>query len=396
MRLLGLTNFYPPLGYGYGAICGDVMEEMAARGHDVTVLCAEGGQGSGNVLVRQGLGHVPGAWRRPRAGLRAEAASQRLVRDALAEGIDAAIVWHMRGIGKGSLTLLHQAEIPVLYALGDLWVVYERPGPPAAWPRWSRLDASRAYRALRTGSGAAVGRAIGAELRPPPIAEKGICAFVSDWLRLRYAEAGFVPVDGRVIPNGIDLTRFPGHRGPSLVLSRALFVGRLDASKGVDLAIEAVARVPGTTLTIMGGGSPTDVGAVEQRIARLGAEDRVKLLGPRPRQEVVSALLEHDVLLMPGRIDEAFGLVYLEAMANGVPVIGTATGGAAEICVNEVNALITEPSTAEVADALVRLRDDPQFAARLAAEGRQTAERFSLAVMVNRYEGLLRAAVTGA
>src|SRR4051794_20500053 len=149
MRLLGLTSFYPPLGYGYGAICRDVMEGLAARDHQAVVLCAGGGPSDGRVEIRRGLGHVPAAWRRPLAGLRAEAASQRLVRAALSDGVDAALVWHMRGIGKGSLRLLHEAGLPVLYMLGDLWVIYERPGPPVAWRLWPALDRIAPYRALR-------------------------------------------------------------------------------------------------------------------------------------------------------------------------------------------------------------------------------------------------------
>src|SRR4051794_16636208 len=132
------------------------MEELAGRGHEATVLCAAGGAGTA-VDVRTGLAHVPAAWRRPVAGWRGEARSQRLVRAALGEGADATLVFHMRGIGKGSLTLLHAAGVPVLYLVGDRWIVYERPGPPAAWPLWPALDRLAPYRALRNAAGAVAG-----------------------------------------------------------------------------------------------------------------------------------------------------------------------------------------------------------------------------------------------
>ncbi len=385
MRILGLTNFYPPLGYGYGAICRDVMRGLARRGHDVRVLCAEGGDDEPD-LVAHGLEHVPGAWRRPVSGLRAERTSQQAVAREIAGGVDAAIAWHMRGIGKGSLTLLHRAGIPVVYALGDLWVVYERPGPPAAWPVWSALDGSHAYRGARNAAGRAAGAITRTELRPPPVAAEGRCAFASDWLRRRYAEAGFAPAHGRVIPNGIDLAPFTGVPAHGTA-ARALFVGRVDASKGADIVLDAAAAVPGLTLTMVGGAAAE----ISQQVDRLGIADRVRLLGEQPRETVLRLMADHDVFLMPGRIDEGFGLVYLEAMAAGLAVVGTATGGAAEFCKDGANALVVGPRPAEVSAAIRRLQDDEPLRQRLVTEGRRTAERYSLSTTVDGFEALLSA-----
>src|SRR4051794_8287152 len=121
MRILGLTNFLPPLHYGYGAVCADAMGELAARGHCAELLVAAGGDEL-PFPVRADLVHAPAAWRRPFAGLRAQLASERAMRDALDRGVDIAFVWHMRGIPKGTLTLLHHAGVAVIYMLGDLWV----------------------------------------------------------------------------------------------------------------------------------------------------------------------------------------------------------------------------------------------------------------------------------
>lgn len=386
MRVLGLTNLYPPLGYGYGAVCRDVMRGLADRGHDVRVLCAEGGDDETAIPVERSLAHLPGAWRRPLAGLRAERVTQRAVRAALADGVDAAIAFHLRGIGKAALTLLHGAGIPVVYALGDLWVVYERPGPPAAWRVWGALDRLAPYRALRGSAGRVAGAATGLELRPPPIASEGRCTFTSDWLRRRYAAAGFVPVHGEVVPNGVDVARFasaPGPRPPEL----ALFAGRADRSKGADVALDAVAELPGVTLTIVGGHGPE----VPEHVRRLGLGDRVRLLGERPRDELPGLLAEHGTFLMPGRIEEGFGLVYLEAMAAGLAVIGTATGGAAELCRDGHNALVVDPQPAAVAAAMQRLRDEPSLHARLVEGGRETAARYSLSATVDRFAALISA-----
>jgi glycosyltransferase involved in cell wall biosynthesis len=387
VRLLGLTNFYPPLGYGYGAICADVMEELGRRGHQATVLCAEGGPGRG-ILVVPGLGHAPAAWRRPVTGLRAEIRSQRLVREALADGVDAALVWHMRGIGKGSLTLLHEAGIPVVYMLGDLWVVYERPGPPSLWSLWSGLDRRPFYRRLRAGV-ARAGLIAGLELRQPAIADRGICVFASEWLRRRYAQEGFVPARGRVVPNGLRPELFAGgqqlHDGPP----QLLFAGRTDASKGADVAIRALAAIPDAQLLLVGGAEPDVVAGLHALAAQLGLSERVHLLGPRRREEVAELLAQADVMVMPGRIEEAFGLVYLEAMAAGVPVVGTATGGASEFCVDGENMLVTSTDPSEVAAAVRRVLADDALRASIVAGGQHTAEQHSLARMVDALAELL-------
>lgn len=386
MRILGLTNHYPPLGYGYGAVCRDVMRGLAGRGHDVRVLCAEGGEDERALPVERMLAHLPGAWRRPLAGLRAERVTQRAVRAAIADGVDAAIAFHLRGIGNGSLTLLHRAGVPVVYALGDLWVVYERPGPPAAWRLWSALDRLAPYRVLRAAAGAALGAVTGLELRPPPIAAEGRCAFTSEWLRRRYAAAGFTPAHSHLVPNGLDLAPYPDAPAPR-PLRRALFAGRADHSKGADVAIDALTRLPGVALTIAGGHGPE----VPEQVARLGVGDRVTLLGEQPHDALPALMAEHGLFLMPGRIEEGFGLVYLEAMAAGLAVVGSAAGGAAELCRDGENALVVAPDAAAVAGAVQRLQADTGLHARLVAEGRRTAERYSLSATVERFEALTAA-----
>jgi glycosyltransferase involved in cell wall biosynthesis len=377
MRVLGLTNFLPPLHYGYGAICADAMGELAARGHEAEMLAAGGGDGL-PFTVRRQLVHVPAAWRRPIAGVRAEIASERAVHAALRRGVDVAIAWHMRGIPKGTLTLLHAAEVPVIYMLGDLWVVYERPGPPSWWPAWQAADQVAAYRSLR----AIAGRVAGLRrlrLDPPPIREQGICAFTSRWLQERYARAGFRPAHAHVVPNGIRLEGRAG--GPRTPLDgremRVLFAGRADATKGADVAVAAIARVPGAHLTLAGDGPYAVSG------------ERVTALGLVSRERVAALMRDADVFVMPGRIDEAFGLVYLEAMAAGAAIVGTATGGAAEFVQDGVNGLVVAPGdTAALAVALTRLRDDASLRANVSHAGRATAERYKLGRMADALEAL--------
>src|SRR5919201_6784749 len=104
---------------------GDVMALRAPPGHDVTVLAHAGESGRG-VSVRAELDYVLAAWRHPPHARRAARGDARVIAAALEAGVDAALVWHMRGIVKAPLRLLYRAGVPVLYLLHDRWVLYER------------------------------------------------------------------------------------------------------------------------------------------------------------------------------------------------------------------------------------------------------------------------------
>ncbi|MDX6665480.1 MAG: 1,2-diacylglycerol 3-alpha-glucosyltransferase [Solirubrobacteraceae bacterium] len=384
MRLLALTSFYPPLGYGYGAICADVMEELAARGHDVTVLCADGGPGQG-VDVEPGLAHVPAAWRRPLAGVRGEATSQRLVRSVMDRGVDVAFAWHMRGIGKGSLSVLHRAGIPVVYMFGDQWALYEKPGLPGWWRGWNALDRVGPYHWLRQASGS-LALPFGIDLRQPPMAQAGHCVFSSRWLRDRCVADGFRPRDARVIPNGLRAGAFRPRDRPEREHPLLAFSGRVDRSKGADLALRALADLPEARLVAAGEAEPY----VAALVGELGLADRVELRGRQTRGDQLPELLATaDVVVMPGRVEEGFGLVYLEAMAAGTPIVGTAKGGPRDFCVDGENMLVVGEEPHEIAAAVRRILGDAGLRDRLVAGGLRTAAEHDLTVMTDRVEELV-------
>lgn len=386
MRVVAIQNILPPEGYGYGTICRDVMAELVRRGYDVILLAAGGSDRS--IPVRADLEHVPAAWRRPRAGLRAERRNQQALRRVLNEGVDAALIWHMRGIGKGVLTVLHDAGIPVVYLVGDLWIAYERPGPPSLWGMWQRLDRSPTAQCFRR-RGADLIAPRGVTLRAPPLAAEGEIAFASSWLLGRYRDIGLRPRRSHVIPNGIDLEGRDGGLRPPFGGRplRVVFAGRVDDSKGADLAILAVAAVEQAHLTMLGDG---EIAAMRGLAARLRAAARIDFRGLVAPEQVSLELRRADVLLMPGRIEEAFGLVYLEAMAAGAVVIGTARGGAGEICEHGMNAIVVPPEAEAIAAALRGLIDSPSMVSTLAEGGRRTARAHGLERMVDDIEPLLR------
>ena len=174
---------------------------------------------------------------------------------------------------------------------------------------------------------------------------------------------------------GLDLGRLP-FRGPlGPWRGRLLYAGRLSALKGVDVAVRAVAQLPGSRLTVCGHGSPGAVADLRGLAAQLGIAGRLDVRPPLAADRMAELYATHDAVLFPVTWPEPWGLVPLEAMAVGTPVVATGTGGSAEYLRPGENALLAAPGDAEALAAGVRrLAADGALRARLATGGRRTAE----------------------
>jgi glycosyltransferase involved in cell wall biosynthesis len=166
--------------------------------------------------------------------------------------------------------------------------------------------------------------------------------------------------------------------GPALLLA----VGRLVPRKGFDRAIRALARIPDAELVIAGG---PDAGLLvadpeAERLRKLAAEygvaDRVRLLGGVRHQDM-PALMSRADLVLSTPVYEPFGIVPLEAMACGTPVVATAVGGQLDTVVDgETGVLVPEDCDDDaLAGAVVALLADPARLARCAAAGRERVLR---------------------
>ena len=200
----------------------------------------------------------------------------------------------------------------------------------------------------------------------------------------------------RVVPPGVDHAIFrPGPREAAreeLHLAGArilLFVGRLQAHKGPDVAVrtlaEAVRRDPEHTrhviLAIVGGpsgaGEGADVARLMDLAATLGVGDRVMLFPPQPQQRLAEFYRAADAVLVPSR-SESFGLVALEAQACGTPVVAAAVGGLRYVVEDGVTGHLVEGHDPRAhADRLLALLRDPEAAAAMGRRAALAAAAFS-------------------
>jgi len=135
-----------------------------------------------------------------------------------------------------------------------------------------------------------------------------------------------------------------------------LFVGRLVSVKGGDLAVKALRRLRekgvDTTLTICGDGPERE--ALEQQVADAGLEDAVIFEGWTALDELAAHYRTAELLLVPSRY-EPFGIVALEAIAGGCPVVAARTGGLPE-AVDDCGLLVPPDDSGALADAIERVR----------------------------------------
>jgi hypothetical protein len=157
-----------------------------------------------------------------------------------------------------------------------------------------------------------------------------------------------------------------------------LCLGRIDPRKGIATAISALAELPGCTLSVRGAGDEAHERALRAQAERDGVADRVTF-AELPRDQVARTYADHDALLFPVTWIEPWGLVPLEAMAVGLPVIATDAGGPAEYLEHQRNALVLprEAPPSDFAAAVRRLESDPGLRERLVEHGHATAARFT-------------------
>lgn len=367
LRVLHVYKDYPPVVGGIENHLRLLAERQAARGLDVTVLVTArpGAQG---VAVENGVRVI-------RAARLGEALStpfslelagwlRRLAPD----------VTHLQfPYPPGELAHLAWGRARATVVTYQSDIVRQRLTGLAYRPLLRRV-LQRADRIIATSPGYLASSAVLAGLRER-------CAVVP----LAIDSAAFRPDPGA----GRELRR--RHPGPLV-----LFVGRLRYYKGLEHLVGAMAEVPATLLVAGDGRLRADL---ERRAARSAAAGRVRFLGHVPQEELLAHYAAADVAVLPSsHRSEAFGLVLLEAMACGRPVVSTelSTGTSWVNRHGDTGLVVPPRDPRALAAALRLLLDDERLRARMGERARRrVTEEFDADLMVSRvlavYDEALRA-----
>lgn len=343
--LAPISHPVPPPGYGpWERVASDLVEELVALGHEVTLFAAAGSETSAELVVTAPF---------------------------------------------------PMATPPPPGPAGDLF----DPGPD---PRvWEGLHIGAAAEAAAAGRFDVVHSHL--HVHALPVSRLIPCPMVntlhgSAWNRahhpalLAYAEQPYVSlsdVERRFLPdlnyvatvhNGIRVADFPTGDGGA---GHLLFVGRLAPEKAPDLAI-ASARLAGVPLVLAGTIEDRHRGFFEERVRPSLRDGTAEYVGPLTRTELAVGYGEAKALLMPLRWDEPFGLVVVEALASGTPVVAWRRGAMPELVDEGVTGFVVD-DVAGASAAITRIDSIDRAVCRRTAE-----RRFDARVMAAGYATVYR------
>ncbi|HEY1593726.1 MAG TPA: glycosyltransferase [Solirubrobacteraceae bacterium] len=371
MRILAVGSMYPPhhLG-GYELAWASAAAALRARGHEVRVLATDFRTGTGEPDEPDTFRELRWYWRDhdwPRISWRGRIELERhnaAVLDRHLRRLEPQLVtWFaMGGMSLALIERVRRAGVPAVAFVHDDWLTY---GPSV--DRWTAPFRGRPRLAAMaervTGLPAAVD--LDAAVR---------CVFVSETVRSHARAAGYALPGSSVAHSGIGRA-FLSPRAPIDWGWRLLYVGRIDERKGVLDAVAALAQLPPEArLTLAGQGDRRVVSEVRALANRLGVADRVRELGPTARSGLADVYASADAVVFPVRWEEPWGLVPLEAMGIGRPVVATARGGSGEYLLDGSNCVTVPPADpGAIAWAVRQLAGDPDLRTRLRDGGFETA-----------------------
>jgi len=184
-----------------------------------------------------------------------------------------------------------------------------------------------------------------------------------------------------IIPFGVDQRFFDTARDSNHAAGESLtigYVGRMLPGKGLNILAEALSQLRFSNWKLLVVGDGPERPSFEKQLTQLGLMNRTRFVGAISYDDVPATFKQIDMLVMPtqttSRIREQFGRVLVEAMASGVPVIGSTSGAIPEV-IADAGLIVPEGDSAELAQAIEKLLSNPGLRAQLARAGRERVER---------------------
>ena len=407
MRILVLSNFYPPYTFGgQEQSCQKVVEGLKQRGHQTVVLTSLYGVNSpieAPVDVHRAL-HLETdlvAWRQSIHFFTKTRSNEKhnlqVLRNMIKEfDPDIVFIWGMWNISR-SVPALAEAMCPgkVVYRFSDYWPTLPSQ-KESYWRNPGRTWFSRLPKMLL----GTFALAILSRSGPPPSLHFENVIFVSSATKEKLAEAGISVSQSSIIHTGINIDPYlkrDTYRQPHSSGMNLLYAGRLLPEKGVDTAIQAISELVKKTgitnirLNIAGTNPAGYEEGLRNHVLKEGLKQYISFLGSVPNEEMPALLRKNDVLLLPSLWPEPFARIVLEGMISGLVVVATPCGGTTEIVQDEKNGLLFTPGDArDLAQKVSLLINNPATFKSLAEAGQKTVkEYFSFPTMMDQIENFL-------
>jgi glycogen(starch) synthase len=386
MRILLVNNLYAPYGIGGAEIAArNYTAQLEKLGHEIFILTSsyglDGPEQEGHIW--RTLRYIPGHY----WTFHYSANAEKLQRTITELRPDLLYVWEISGLGLiPMLKVLNAASIPIVYQQQGYWLQYVlllQTGYSRVRYRWLKK--------LLIGS--------------VPFPRYTSMIAVSNAVKEEHVKLGCDAERIEVIYNGIDDSFFttplskeeqkqPGH-------TRLIYVGRLCSAKGVLVLLKALDILVNEqkhiqfSLDIFGADDEEYTKKLYSFVQAKRLEKVVAFHGKVPQGELIQQYDQADIVIIPSIWKEPCSAVIVEAMARGVPLIGTNIGGTSEIVRNGIDGLLVEPGDEHaLAATILQLAGDSSLWAKLSAASCTVArERFTVEGMAKSIERHLEKAI---
>lgn len=434
MKILVLVNLYPPHHAGtYDLRCQTFVEALVTRGHEIHVLTSthgigleqRGGQIERRLQLNGVFGHPLLTEYKDLKAL--ETANHTALQETIASfEPQLTFVHSLEGVSKSFVFALQNSRLPTVFAVDNYWMAREVARDP--WLKWWNSPKLPTAGSLARASLELAGQRSKIDLIAPTRASKADhrlpelfnsdnplgtshpnslisfrfehVYFCSQTVKFACEAAGFRVSHGEVIYPGVATETFFGEVKPAAApVQRFLFVGKLDAQSGALTAIKALRalrnRGSNAVLAIYGRGDSDYMAQVRSEVA--AHQLQVEFLPiSNLTKDLPGIYRRHDALLYTAEWNEPFSTTPLEAMAAGLPVIGTAIGGAGELFREEQNSLTYSPGDSEVlAGRMLQLQQNAALRCQIAEAGQQEVlSQFNESIITDRIEAYLQSAIS--
>lgn len=374
MRVLILNYEFPPMGGGAGYASFNLSKQLAAKGHDVTVLTSRyGNQPKQEIQDGVRIIRCP-SWRKSihDCGLRGAftyllSAAFTLI--SLKKHCRFDIVHYFFSFPTGLLSYLPYAfrDVPFVVSLRGSDV----PGYDPYNPKIEALH--RLMLPLNRGVWKRAARVVA----------------LSSSLR-RLAKAKLPQKRIEVIPNGVESDLFYPCKddGDDHDRHRFITVSRLVNRKGIDLVLRALAELRDDSIELLIVGTGNYERALKRQVSKLGLEKTVRFHGYCPREELPDLYNRASAFILPSRT-ESFGMVFAEAMACGLPVIGTNTGGIVDLVADDCGILVDSDDVEQIKRAIIRIKRSEALRRSMGECGHERVKtHFTWEAVTERYEAI--------